>query len=113
MSFWDHVRPSQRPPVAQNVELSSDQRVLTLSWDDGVKTQVSAQTLRQHCPCAECVEEWSGKRTFDQANIPEGMKLVELAPVGNYALCFTFGDAHRIGIFNWSYLRELSQKYPA
>ena len=33
---------------------------------------------------------------------------LEIAPVGNYALCFTFGDLHKIGIYNWKTLRELS-----
>jgi DUF971 family protein len=113
MSFWDHVKPAKRPPTATAVDLSPDQQVITLTWDDGKQTRVSARTLRQHCPCAECVEEWTGKRTFDIEQIPQGMKFIEMSPVGNYALTFTFSDAHRIGIYNWSHLRELSEKYSA
>lgn len=111
MSFWDHIKPTKRPPVATAVDLSADQRALHLTWDDGRSTQVSARALRQHCPCAECVEEWTGRRTFDPERIPEDLRILELAPVGNYALSFQFGDAHRTGIFNWSLLRELSEKY--
>ncbi len=113
MSFWDHIKPTQRPPVATQVDVSPDQQRVVLRWDDGRQTTVTARTLRQHCPCAECVEEWSGKRTFDQETIPADLKVIEVAPVGNYALTFTFGDAHRIGIFNWSFLRELAEKHPA
>ncbi len=108
MSFWDSIKPAVKVPVAVRVDRSADQRTLSLEWDDGLKTQVSARTLRQHCPCAECVEEWSGKRTFDIEKIPAEIKVVEIEAVGNYALSFVFGDLHRIGIFNWNTLRELS-----
>ena len=113
MSFWDHIKPTQRPPVAIAVDLSPDSRVLTFTWDDGPKTSILARTLRQHCPCAECVEEWSGKRTFDVDKISAEMKILEISPVGNYAITLVFSDAHRIGIFNWSFLRGLSEKHPS
>ena len=107
-NFWDSLKPSKRVPVAVQVDQAADQRSLSFKWDDGITTQVTARLLRQHCPCAECVEEWSGKRTFDQEKIPADLKVIEISPVGNYALCFTFGDLHRIGIYNWKTLRELS-----
>jgi DUF971 family protein len=113
MSFWDSLQPAARPLYAVSVDLAADQQRLSLRWSDGVESAVSARTLRQHCPCAECVEEWTGRRTFAEASIPEGMKLVEVQPMGNYALTFTFGDLHRTGIFKWDYLRQLSEQRPA
>lgn len=113
MSFWNTLKPAQKSPVATQVSLSADQKVLELGWSDGVTTKVTARTLRQYCPCAECVEEWSGVRTYDVETIPQEMKAVEVHPVGNYALAFTFGDLHRTGIFQWTYLRELAQAHPA
>jgi DUF971 family protein len=107
-NFWDSIKPATRVPVAVQVDLSPDQRTLSLKWDDGLQTTMTARLLRQNCPCAECVEEWSGKRTFDQEKIPVEMKIIEISPVGNYALTFTFGDLHRIGIFNWKHLRALA-----
>ena len=109
MSFWDSIKPSKRPPAAVKVDVSADQTGLTLGWDDGLISHVTGQTLRQMCPCAECVEEFSGRRVLDVEKIPPSMKMLEVAPVGNYALTFTFGDLHRTGIFNWSTLRELSK----
>jgi DUF971 family protein len=108
MSFWDTLKPAVKQVTATAVELGADQQTLSLTWNDGSSTQVSARLLRQYCPCAECVEEWSGKRTFELETIPAEMKLVEVAPVGNYALTFTFGDLHRTGIFKWDYLKALS-----
>ncbi len=108
MSFWDHIKPAQRVPQATHIALEAGETVVVLDWDDGKQTRVQARTLRQFCPCAECVEEWSGKRTFELESIPQGTKVLSVSPVGNYALSFTFSDAHRTGIFNWSHLRELS-----
>ncbi len=108
MSIWDSVKPAKKAVTATAVELSADQRLLSLGWSDGTRSEVSARRLRQYCPCAECVEEWSGKRTFEVDSIPAEMKVVEVQPVGNYALAFTFGDLHRTGIFQWEYLKTLS-----
>jgi DUF971 family protein len=113
MSFWDSLKPHTRPPQATAVDLASNQQLLSLTWNDGSATKVLARTLRQYCPCAECVEEWSGKRTFEVDTIPPEMKIIEVQPVGNYALTFTFGDLHRTGIFKWDHLKQLSLEHPA
>jgi DUF971 family protein len=107
MSFWDSLKPTKTPPRPLSIQLAEDKRSLAVSWDDGVAQTASARTLRQLCPCAGCVEEWSGKRTFDPETIPEEMKIIEIQSVGNYALAFTFGDMHRTGIFQWEFFRKL------
>lgn len=37
------------------------------------------------------------------------MKVLDVARVGNYALCFTFGDQHKTGLFTWELLRTVSE----
>lgn len=108
MSIWDQVKPTKKQITATDITLAKDQLSVAFAWSDGTRTQVEARRLRQYCPCAECVEEWSGKRTFDVETIPQGMKVLSAEAVGNYALSFTFGDSHRTGIFQWSYLKDLS-----
>ncbi|MDP1825745.1 MAG: DUF971 domain-containing protein [Archangium sp.] len=108
MSIWDSVKPKKKTTSVTAVVLSRDQRELALTWSDGVSTKVAARRLRQYCPCAGCVEEWSGKRTFEVETIPEDMKVIEVHSVGNYALSFTFGDLHTTGIYQWEYLKDLS-----
>ena len=108
MSIWDNVKPAKKSITAKAVVLTKDQQSLTVTWSDGKTTTVGARRLRQFCPCAGCVDEWSGKRTLDVESVPADMKVLEVQPVGNYALAFTFGDAHRTGIFQWEYLHELS-----
>lgn len=111
MSFWDSIKPAKpKAATATSLELSADQKTVSLVWSDQATHMVPARLLRQYCPCAECVEEWSGKRTYDVEQISVDMKVIEIAPVGNYAITFTFGDMHRTGIFNWELLRELADK---
>lgn len=111
MSFWDSIKPAKpKAPTATSLEQSADQKIISIGWSDGAAHQVPARLLRQYCPCAECVEEWSGKRTYDVEQISVDMKVIEISPVGNYAITFTFGDMHRTGIYNWELLRELADK---
>ena len=112
-SFWEKLKPVAKAPTATKVELENDGRALVLGWDDGKTTRIGARTLRQICPCAECVDEWTRKRTFDPERIPAEMKLLSVGAVGNYALAFQFSDAHATGIFQWETLREASEKSPA
>jgi DUF971 family protein len=108
VSIWNSVKPKKKSITATAIVLSKDQLTLFLTWSDGAQTSVAARRLRQYCPCAGCVEEWTGKRTFEVDTIPEGMKVVEVQSVGNYALAFVFSDAHNTGIYQWEYLRDLS-----
>ncbi len=112
MSFWDTLKPAPRPHHAVEAALSADGKQLELTWDDAVRSQLSVQLLRQQCPCAECVDEWSGKRTLDPAKVSAELTASQLSPVGNYALAMVFSDQHRTGIFNWELLRKLSGAQP-
>jgi len=108
MSFWDRIKPADREATALEYQPSEDQQSLTLSWDDGTLARITAQHLRQQCPCAACVDEWTSKRTLDPGKVPADLKLLQLAPVGNYALAFVFSDQHNTGIYPWRLLRALS-----
>ncbi len=110
MTFWDKLKPAPKVPQAVGAARSPDGRRLELDWDDGRHASLSAQRLRQECPCAQCVDEWSGKRTLELQSIGPEMEIAELSQVGNYALSFVFKDQHRTGIYNWELLRRLSEE---
>ena len=109
MSFWDRIKPTTRPVSATEVSLSPDGTQLALTWEDGVKTGANAQHLRQQCPCAGCVDEWTNKRTLDPARVPADLRITQVQPVGNYALTFVFSDGHGTGIYPWKLLRDITQ----
>jgi DUF971 family protein len=84
----------------------SDSRV-TIKWSDGLETAYTAAHLRKMCPCAGCVNEWTGERTLKETDIPADMTFSHFAIVGRYALSFHFSDGHDTGIFSFNYLRSL------
>jgi DUF971 family protein len=109
LSFWDRIKPTTRPISATEAELSPDGSLLSLTWEDGVRTSAPARQLRQQCPCAGCVDEWTNKRTLDPAQVAAELRITTVQPVGNYALTFVFSDGHATGIYPWKLLRDITQ----
>jgi DUF971 family protein len=109
MGLWDHVKPTPRTATPVAVHRASDGSGLKITWDDGQETTSAARVLRQTCPCAGCVDEWTRKRTFDPATVPMDVKITDVLTVGNYALTPIFSDGHQTGIFRWETLREAGQ----
>ncbi|ACH83224.1 MULTISPECIES: gamma-butyrobetaine hydroxylase-like domain-containing protein [Acidithiobacillus] len=80
-------------------------RVMEVDWADGHTSRLTFEHLRVECPCAECKGH-----TPDQAQIVTGkehVSVVEVVPVGHYAVQLHFSDGHNTGIFTWEYLRRL------
>lgn len=86
-----------------------DKGVLGIEWSDGHQGVYPIRHLRQQCPCAACVDEWTGERRVQPDSIPLLIMLQDIEPVGNYALQFTWSDGHNTGIYTFSYLRRLCQ----
>lgn len=111
--FWEKLKPVERPPSVTNVNIAPDGKAVILKWSDGKQTVVSGRLLRQNCPCAACVDEWTRERTLDQDKVPADTKVQRVQPIGNYALQFEFSDQHSTGIYNWVTLRGIALSKPA
>lgn len=85
----------------------SDSEV-SIRWSDETESRYSAPQLRRACPCAGCKDEWTGKKTLDDAQISDDLTFNSIAIVGRYALNFNFSDGHDTGIFSFNYLREMT-----
>lgn len=77
-------------------------------WPGGSSSSVTARDLRLGCPCARCVDEFTGAALLDPQTVDEGLTQSHVELIGNYALSVTFSDGHRTGIFTWAALRRLS-----
>ncbi len=82
---------------------------ISIVWSDEAETKYNASQLRRKCPCAGCVNEWTGEKILDEAKIPDGLTFSHISIVGRYALNFHFSDGHDTGIFSFKYLRELAE----
>ena len=78
-----------------------------ITWNDGHMSSYPSWYLRENCPCASCIEEFTGRRMVAHGSIPAGIARVDLEPVGNYALRFTWSDGHNMGIYSFDLLRSL------
>ena len=94
------------PEPVQIVEESESE--ISIKWSDDVETRYTAFELRRSCPCAGCVNEWTGEKMLDVANIPKDISFKHTSIVGRYALNFHFSDGHDTGIFSFAFLRNLS-----
>jgi DUF971 family protein len=83
------------------------QEQFRITWQDGHVSLFSFRYLRQHCPCAACRDEMTGRRTLDPESVPEDLKGLKADLVGNYAVHFTFSDGHTTGIYSFAVLRSL------
>jgi len=97
----------QQPPVPKAADLVSPFE-LKMRWSDGAETVHEARALRLACPCANCVEEGTGRKLLDPASVPDDVLLLVVEPVGRYGLSFVWSDGHKTGIFAWPYLRRLA-----
>ncbi|MDM7995566.1 MAG: DUF971 domain-containing protein [Acidobacteriota bacterium] len=78
-----------------------------ITWNDGHLSSYPSWYLRENCMCADCVDEFTGKRKIGHGSIPSTVERVSVTPVGNYALNFGFSDGHASGLYTFEYLREL------
>ena len=81
---------------------------LSINWSDEAETKYNAADLRRACPCAGCINEWTGEKMLKAENIEDDLSFSSISIVGRYALNFHFSDGHDTGIFSFDYLRKIS-----
>ncbi|MFO7894636.1 MAG: DUF971 domain-containing protein [Longimicrobiales bacterium] len=89
------------------VEPTEDGQRLRIVWKDGHTSEYVPRQIRLACPCAGCVDEFTGKPLLDPASVPEDIMPVAINYVGGYALAFKWPDGHDTGIYPYDLLRRL------
>ena len=84
--------------------LEIDPSRLRVHWPDR-SAVLSANRLRVHCRCADCVKLRRAGRPVAGA---QAVSLTDATPVGSYGVQLHFDDGHERGIYPWSLLRELA-----
>jgi DUF971 family protein len=79
--------------------------ILEVDYDDGTRIALPAELLRVESPSAEVMGHGPGQKTIVPGRAEVG--IMDLEPVGNYAIRIKFDDLHDTGIFSWDYLYEL------
>jgi DUF971 family protein len=97
-------------PTVKQVKQTSSTELLFV-WSDGRKDVMPLKILRDACPCAGCKGETVLLHTYTpppaQTSTPGRYDLKAVETIGGYALKFTWGDGHDMGIYTWEHLRDL------
>ena len=98
-------------PWPTELRLSKDKRILAIAFDTGERYDLSAEYLRVKSPSAEV----QGHAPEERKTVPgkRDVMILEVLPVGNYAVRLVFDDMHSTGIYGWDYLRDLGQNHAA
>ena len=92
------------------LRLAKDRKTLTVVFDDGQSFALPAEYLRVKSPSAEV----QGHSPDERKTVPgkRNVTILEVNPVGNYAVRLMFDDMHSTGIYSWDYLAELGRNQP-
>jgi DUF971 family protein len=94
-------------PWPTELRLRKDRRTLSIAFDNGEAFELSAEYLRVKSPSAEVQGHSPDERKTVAGK--QNVEIIEVKPVGNYAVRLVFDDLHSTGIYSWDYLRELGR----
>jgi DUF971 family protein len=94
-------------PWPTELRLHKDRQVLTVAFDNGERFDLAAEYLRVRSPSAEVQGHSPSERRTVAGK--QDVQILELHPIGNYAVRLAFDDMHSTGIFSWEYLSELGR----
>ena len=82
-------------------------RRLEIAFEGSERHVMSAEFLRVYSPSAEVRGHAPGQDVLQTGK--RDVAIVEIEPVGNYAVCLHFDDGHRTGIYSWEELHWLGE----
>jgi DUF971 family protein len=85
-----------------------DDGVLEITWPSLGVRRISFKTLRANCPCAGCVDEFTGIRALNVDAIRPDIAPARIELCGNYALKIEWTDGHSTGLYTWQRLAEIA-----
>ena len=98
-------------PWPTELRLRKDRKVLTIAFDSGESYELAAEYLRVRSPSAEVQGHSPAERKTVGGK--KNVTILEVTPIGNYAVRLTFDDMHSTGIYSWDYLRGLGRDHEA
>lgn len=97
--------PSETPVKLEKVDLDH----VAIHWADGHRCVYKGDFLRYRCPCAHCIDEWTGKVLVKWEDC-DGVKLKRIEQTGSYAFSLEYSDGHSGGIYSFRFLRRLCEE---
>lgn len=96
-------------PWPTEIRLKEKGHTLAIFFDTGNAFDLSAEYLRVMSPSAEVQGHSAAERKTVGGK--QNVTIMQVEPVGNYAVRLVFDDMHSTGIYSWRYLHELGREY--
>jgi DUF971 family protein len=95
----------KRDITPSEIRYDKESRTLTVSYEDGTSSSLTAEFLRVYSPSAEVRGPAPGQEILQVGK--EDVAIEKIDPVGNYAISIKFDDGHDSGIYSWEWLKTL------
>lgn len=92
-------------PTPTALTVHSQSRILEVAFSDGAQFRIPFELMRIYSPSAEVQGHGPGQEILQTGK--REVLIVELEPIGNYAVKPVFSDGHESGLFTWDYLYHL------
>ena len=102
------IAKSGAPTIAIGLRRTNP-RTLSVLWQDGKQADFDVRDLRLACPCAQCVEEISGRPLLDPTKVRPDIAPVMVTSVGSYGITIRWNDGHSTGIYSYERLRAMAE----
>lgn len=103
------VLPATPAAAPARIAVSENLDFIDLTTAEGEMIRLTAGRLRGACRCAHCVRARIDGIFPDRF---EGIAVVRVSPIGDYAINLAFSDGHARGIYPWTYLFGLNESGP-
>jgi DUF971 family protein len=100
---------SEKGPWPVELRLKRAEKRLDIEFDNGNRFSLAAEYLRVESPSAEVQGHGAGEKRIVAERAHVG--IIDLEPVGNYAVRIKFDDLHDTGIYSWDYLYRLGVEH--
>ena len=98
-------------PTPESLTVHGQTKVLEIGFSDGAQFRIPFELMRIYSPSAEVQGHGPGQEVLQTGK--RSVTVLEIEPVGNYAVKPTFSDGHDAGLFTWEYLYFLGDQQSA
>jgi len=92
-------------PTPTEILLHQKSRVLEIAFSDGKRFRLPCEFLRVYSPSAEVRGHGPGQEVLQTGK--KDVAILNVEPMGHYAIRPEFSDGHTTGIYSWDYLYDL------
>ena len=101
-------------PEPEHIAISKSKGI-KIDWKDDHRSEYALPYLRDACPCATCTgahgtepqkSNYAGPSNPFQMFAPV-LKMLNVEPVGHYAIRIEWSDGHNTGIYSFDHLRKI------